>query len=242
MRYALPLIVPVALLAATAIDALGRRALTFAAATAVVVSLATTVPAARAYGHDGSPAFRVFAELPLATLRHPSPAAPSGAGCHVRDCRARDARLAAARRGVAARPPRHAGSPRPSRPRVARARRALAGRARRARALRRRSAPHRSRAVRSACQDARGLRALDPSGAPVPRRHPSRQRRRLRHAAAWLDARQRLGADRRSRRRHRARRPRARTFSRASPGSAPARRPPISSSAAGRWAARRPPG
>ena len=75
MRYALPLIVPVALLAATAIDALGRRALTFAAATAVVVSLATTVPAARAYGQDGSPAFRVFAELPLAILRLPPPAA-----------------------------------------------------------------------------------------------------------------------------------------------------------------------
>ena len=76
MRYALPLIVPVALLAATAIDALGRRALTFAAATAVVVSLATTVPAARAYEQDGSPAFRVFAELPLAILRQPLPAAP----------------------------------------------------------------------------------------------------------------------------------------------------------------------
>jgi hypothetical protein len=80
MRYALPLIVPVALLAATAIDTLGRRALTFAAATAVVVSLATTVPAARAYGHDGSPAFRVFTELPLATLRHPSPAPPARDG------------------------------------------------------------------------------------------------------------------------------------------------------------------
>ena len=79
MRYALPLIVPVALLAATAIDALGRRALTFAAATAVVVSLATTVPAARAYGQDGSPAFRVFAELPLAILRQPPPAAPAPA-------------------------------------------------------------------------------------------------------------------------------------------------------------------
>ena len=79
MRYALPLIVPVALLAATAIDALGRRALTLAGATAVVVSLATTVPAARAYGHDGSPAFRVFAKLPLATLRDPSPAPPASA-------------------------------------------------------------------------------------------------------------------------------------------------------------------
>ena len=79
MRYALPLIVPVALLAATAIDALGRRALTLAGATAVVVSLATTVPAARAYGHDGSPAFRVFGKLPLDTLRHPAPAPPASA-------------------------------------------------------------------------------------------------------------------------------------------------------------------
>ena len=80
MRYALPLIVPVALLAATAIDALGRRALTFAAATAVVVSLATTVPAARAYGQDGSPAFRVFAELPLAILRQPPPTPAPASG------------------------------------------------------------------------------------------------------------------------------------------------------------------
>ncbi len=80
MRYALPLIVPVALLAATAVDAAGRRALTFAAATAVVVSLVVTVPAARAYGSDGSPAFRVFvAQLPLAVSRQ-SAAGRSGTG------------------------------------------------------------------------------------------------------------------------------------------------------------------
>ena len=79
MRYALPLLVPVALLAAIAVDTLGRRTLTVASATAVVVSLATTVPAARAYGRDGSPAFRVFAELPPGTPGNPSPVAPATA-------------------------------------------------------------------------------------------------------------------------------------------------------------------
>jgi hypothetical protein len=66
MRYAMPLVVPVAFLAALAVEAAGRRTLTVLGAVAVIVSLVVTVPAARAYSRDGSPAFRVFAALPLA--------------------------------------------------------------------------------------------------------------------------------------------------------------------------------
>ena len=75
MRYAMPLIVPIAFLAAMAAEAAGRRTLTVAGAIAVIVSLVVTVPAARAYSRDGSPAFRVFAELPFAIARNPPPAA-----------------------------------------------------------------------------------------------------------------------------------------------------------------------
>ena len=71
MRYAMPLVVPVAFLATMAVEAAGRRTLTVAGAIAVIVSLVVTVPAARAYGRDGSPAFRVFAELPPGASRHP---------------------------------------------------------------------------------------------------------------------------------------------------------------------------
>ena len=75
MRYAMPLIVPIAFLAAMAVEPAGRRTLTVAGAIAVIVSLVVTVPAARAYSRDGSPAFRVFAGLPFALARHPPPAA-----------------------------------------------------------------------------------------------------------------------------------------------------------------------
>jgi hypothetical protein len=75
MRYAMPLVVPIAFLAATAAEAAGRRPLAVAGAIAVIVSLVVTVPAARAYSRDGSPAFRVFAELPFAIARNPPPAA-----------------------------------------------------------------------------------------------------------------------------------------------------------------------
>ena len=181
-----------------------------------------------------------------AAARHPSPASAGcsrvGVGCHVRDSRARDARLAAARRGVAARPPRHAGSPCRSRPRVARARRALAGGARRARALCRRPAAHRSGAVRSACEDARGIRALDRSGAAIPRRHPARKCRRLLNAAARLDARQGVGADRGSGRRHGPRRTGALRPAQHRLDSRPRVGRRSSCSADGRWAARRLPG
>jgi hypothetical protein len=62
VRYALPLVVPVAFLAAYAAAALGRIGLTAAAGLLIAVMLAMTVPAVRAYSRDGSPAFRAFEE------------------------------------------------------------------------------------------------------------------------------------------------------------------------------------
>ena len=79
MRYAMPLIVPIAFLAATAVEGAGRRPLAVVSALAVIVSLVVTVPAARAYSRDGSPAFRVFAELPLAVARNPAAVVPAQA-------------------------------------------------------------------------------------------------------------------------------------------------------------------
>ena len=62
VRYALPLVVPVAFLATYAAGALGRIAVTAGAAAIVIPSLLLTLPAARAYARDGSPAFAVFQE------------------------------------------------------------------------------------------------------------------------------------------------------------------------------------
>jgi hypothetical protein len=60
VRYALPLVLPLAFLAAYASAAFGRVGLTAAAAIVAVASLGIAVPAARAYSRDGSPAFRMF--------------------------------------------------------------------------------------------------------------------------------------------------------------------------------------
>ncbi len=60
VRYALPLVLPVAFLAAYAAAGLGRIGLTAAGAAAVVLMLVMTLPASRAFGRDGSPAFRMF--------------------------------------------------------------------------------------------------------------------------------------------------------------------------------------
>jgi hypothetical protein len=61
VRYALPLVVPVAFLAVVAMRGLGRAALDAAGTLIVIVSLWQTLPAARAYGRDGAPAFRAMA-------------------------------------------------------------------------------------------------------------------------------------------------------------------------------------
>ena len=62
VRYALPLAVPMAYLAACAIDWTGRASAAVGAAL-VVVLLATAVPAARAYGSVESPPFKALREV-----------------------------------------------------------------------------------------------------------------------------------------------------------------------------------
>ena len=60
VRYALPLVVPVAFLVAYAAAAAGRIGLLVTAGSIVAASLFVTLPAARAYAQGGSPAFRLF--------------------------------------------------------------------------------------------------------------------------------------------------------------------------------------
>ncbi len=62
VRYALPLLPPVAYLAASALD-WRRRVLPVGAAVLVVASLVLAVPAGLAYGRHGSPAFRALADI-----------------------------------------------------------------------------------------------------------------------------------------------------------------------------------
>jgi hypothetical protein len=60
VRYALPLVVPVAYLVTVALDALPRMVLPAIAAIAGAASLALTLPATVTYGREGSPAFRAL--------------------------------------------------------------------------------------------------------------------------------------------------------------------------------------
>jgi hypothetical protein len=60
VRYALPLIVPVAYLVASALEWAGKGVLAGGAVVLAVVSLAPAVPASIAYAREGSPAFRAF--------------------------------------------------------------------------------------------------------------------------------------------------------------------------------------
>ena len=69
VRYASPLIVPVALLAMSAAGALGRLATALTAGSLIVASLISTLPAARAYAANGSPAFQLFQPDALAAMR-----------------------------------------------------------------------------------------------------------------------------------------------------------------------------
>jgi hypothetical protein len=63
VRYALPLVLPVACLAAFAAAGLGRAGLTAAGSVTVVLMLVMALPPARAFGRDGSPAFRAFRDI-----------------------------------------------------------------------------------------------------------------------------------------------------------------------------------
>lgn len=80
MRYALPIVVPVAFLLVYTAAALGRIGAGITAAAVIVSSLAQTVPAARAYGRDGSPAFRAFEALKLIASHHPPESTGATAG------------------------------------------------------------------------------------------------------------------------------------------------------------------
>jgi hypothetical protein len=60
VRYALPLIVPVAYLAASALEGVGRTLLPVGAVALASVSLVPAVSASVSYARDGSPAFRAF--------------------------------------------------------------------------------------------------------------------------------------------------------------------------------------
>jgi Protein of unknown function (DUF2723) len=60
VRYALPLIVPVAYLVASALEWAGQRVLACGAVVLAVVSLVAAVPASIAYAREGSPTFRAF--------------------------------------------------------------------------------------------------------------------------------------------------------------------------------------
>jgi hypothetical protein len=78
MRYALPIVLPVAFLVAYAAAGLGRIMTPATAIALIGVSLVPTLPAARAYAQTGSPAFRAFQALALIPSRHPSTQVPAG--------------------------------------------------------------------------------------------------------------------------------------------------------------------
>ncbi len=60
VRYALPLVVPVAYLAVVALDGLPRRVMPAVVSVAAAAALVLTVPATVVYARDGSPAFRAL--------------------------------------------------------------------------------------------------------------------------------------------------------------------------------------
>jgi hypothetical protein len=82
MRYAVPIVLPVAFLVAYAAAGLGRLTTAATAIALVGASLVQTLPAARAYAQTGSPAFRAFEALALIPSRHPPdpvlPVTPKG--------------------------------------------------------------------------------------------------------------------------------------------------------------------
>ena len=60
VRYALPLVVPVALLAVYAGGLAGRAGMAVSALSILIASLITVLPVSRAFARDGSPTFRAF--------------------------------------------------------------------------------------------------------------------------------------------------------------------------------------
>ena len=77
MRYALPIVPAVVFLAIYASGAFGRIGAAVTAVGLIVPSLVQTMPAARAYAQNGSPAFQLFEAMKLAPSRHSPPVTPS---------------------------------------------------------------------------------------------------------------------------------------------------------------------
>ncbi len=73
VRYALPLVIPVAYLVASALEWPGRGVLPAGAAALAAWSLFVTLPAAVTYGRTGSPAFRALGELARAGVSTAQP-------------------------------------------------------------------------------------------------------------------------------------------------------------------------
>lgn len=69
VRYALPLIVPIAWLAVYALDGLGRAALTAGAVALTATSMVLTLPATAVYGRVASPTFRALHEAASGGVR-----------------------------------------------------------------------------------------------------------------------------------------------------------------------------
>ncbi|MCA1649737.1 MAG: DUF2723 domain-containing protein [Acidobacteria bacterium] len=63
VRYALPLVAPVAFLAVRALDAAGRTTLPIAAAAIIAASLIVALPATWAYARHGSPTFQMLRDI-----------------------------------------------------------------------------------------------------------------------------------------------------------------------------------
>ena len=196
VRYALPLVIPVAYLVASALEWPGRGVLPAGAAALAAWSLIVTLPATVTYGRSGSPAFRALREA----------AASAAAIASIRRSRNASSRIhAVARRAV-----EWMG---------ARAARARADGAARPRVARRSSTTgNRVRAPSSCSSPIRG-EPISRSSIRRPDRRPLPYRWGFveppfvggarpgntdvyAHASARLDAGSRMGADGRSRRRH----------------------------------------
>jgi hypothetical protein len=76
VRYALPLVLPMAFLAVYAAGALGPIAVRIAAVALAVASLVVTLPPARLYARDGSPAFRLVDSMTGSLLSRGSASGP----------------------------------------------------------------------------------------------------------------------------------------------------------------------
>jgi hypothetical protein len=73
VRYALPVLVPVAGLAIASLERVGRYAVPIGAACIIAVSLTLAAPRLDLYAHDGAPVFRAFRDMRAALAGTPEP-------------------------------------------------------------------------------------------------------------------------------------------------------------------------